>query len=84
MGPADGGEESGHAAGSGPGGTDKGINLEWRVLPSGGQQINRAVFSPYFEAECTTLEKVCVLFQRIEQDERILCEQGQAGRSVSS
>jgi hypothetical protein len=33
------------------------------------------LLAPYFEAERTALEQVCVLFERVEQDEGILCEQ---------
>lgn len=42
----------------------------------------KELLSPYFEAERAPLEKVCILFERVEQDEGILCAQGQTARSV--
>ena len=36
----------------------------------------RELLSPYFEAERAPLEKVCVLFERVEQDEGIFCRKG--------
>lgn len=40
------------------------------------------LLSPYFEAERAPLEKVCVLFERVEQDEGIFCER-ERGPAVS-